>query len=69
MRLFLHQQKVTDKKTISLIEKMNGKLENVVIEQARQKLMLQLIIWIMGAVLLAILPAFGFLIAFWVQHG
>lgn len=48
---------------------MNGKMENVIIEQARQKLMLQFIIWIMGAVLLAILPAFGFLIAFWVQHG
>jgi hypothetical protein len=60
---------VTDKKTISLIETINGKMENVVVEQARHKLMLQFILWIMGAILLALLPAFGFLIAFWIEHG
>lgn len=60
---------MTDKKTISLIETINGKVENVVVEQARHKLMLQFLLWIMGAILLALLPAFGFLISFWVQHG
>jgi hypothetical protein len=60
---------MTDKKTISLIETINGKVEGVVVEQARHKLMLQFILWIMGAILLALLPAFGFLIAFWVRHG
>jgi hypothetical protein len=60
---------MTDKKTISLIEDIAGKVEDLRIEQAKHKLMLQFILWIMGVILLALLPVFGFLISFWVQHG
>jgi hypothetical protein len=60
---------VTDKKTIELIERMASKFELVQIETAKNTLLIRILLWIMGAILVAILPAFGFLIAFWVQNG
>lgn len=60
---------MTDKNTIQLIEKMSGKLEALNVKTAENSLLIKIVIGVVGAILLAILPAFGFLIAFWVQHG
>lgn len=62
---------MTDKKTIELIEAMSRKVDLLQADNIRNSLKITFVLWIMGAILLAILPAFGFLIAFWVEssHG
>lgn len=60
---------MTDKKTIQLIEDIAKKVNELQVDNVKNSLKINFVIWIMGAILLAILPAFGFLIAFWVQHG
>lgn len=59
---------MTDKKTIELIEGIMMKINDLQIENAKNSLMIRFVLWIMGAILFAILPAFGFLIAFWVNN-
>lgn len=60
---------MTDKKTIELIESMSKKIDELQADNIRNSLKVTFVLWIMGAILMAVLPAFGFLIAFWVQHG
>lgn len=60
---------MTDKKTIELIQGIASKVGELQISDARNSLKINFVIWIMAAILLAILPAFGFLIAFWVQNN
>lgn len=60
---------MTDKKTLELIERMAAKIESLQIESAKNTLLIKIVIGVVSAILLAILPAFGFLIAFWVEHG
>lgn len=60
---------MTDKKTIELIESMSKKIDELQADNIRNSLKVTFVLWIMGAILLAVLPAFGFLIAFWVQNG
>lgn len=60
---------MTDKKTIELIQNIASKVNELQLDNARNSLKINFVIWIMGAILLAILPAFGFLIAFWVQNN
>lgn len=60
---------MTDKKTIGLIEDIAEKVQELKLNDARNSLKINFVLWIMGALLLAILPAFGFLIAFWVQNN
>lgn len=58
----------TDKKTIQLIEGIAEKVNELQISNAINSVKINLVMWILGAILIAILPAFGFLIAFWVQN-
>jgi hypothetical protein len=60
---------VTDKKTIELIQDIASKVSELQLSDARNSLKINFVVWILGAILLTILPAFGFLIAFWVQHN
>lgn len=60
---------MTDKKTIELIEGIAQQVSNLAISDARNSLKINFVIWIMGAILLVVLPGIGFLIAFWVQHN
>lgn len=60
---------MTDKKTIELIESMSKKIDELQADNIRNSLKVTFVLWIMGAILLTVLPAFGFLIAFWVQNG
>jgi len=60
---------MTDKATVRLLEDLAKSVDVLKIDNAKNSLKISLVIWIMGAILLAILPAFGFLIAFWVQNG
>jgi hypothetical protein len=58
---------VTDKKTIEIIEKLSDKVSELQVTSAKNSLLMNIILWVMGAILVAILPAFGFLIAHWVN--
>jgi hypothetical protein len=59
---------MTDKKTIELIEGIADKVNELQLDNARNSLKINAVIWIMGAILLVVLPGIGFLIAFWVQN-
>ena len=59
---------MTDKKTIELIEGISKKVVDLQIEQGQQGVKVNIIMWIMGAILIAGLPALGFLLAFWIEH-
>jgi len=60
---------MTDKATVKLLEELAKSVSNLQIDNAKNGLKINAVIWIMAAILGAILPAFGFLIAYWVQHG
>jgi len=60
---------MTDKKTIDLIQGIANKVSELQLSDARNSLKINFVVWILGAILITILPAFGFLIAFWVQHN
>lgn len=58
-----------DKKTIDLIQNIATKVNDLQVDNAKNSLKINFVLWILGALLLAVLPAFGFLIAFWVQNS
>jgi len=58
-----------DKKTVDLIQTIATKVNDLQIDNAKNSLKINFVLWILGALLLAVLPAFGFLIAFWVQNS
>jgi len=60
---------VTDKKTIELIEGISKKVVDLQIEQGQQGVKVNIIMWIMGAILVAGLPALGFLLAYWIENN
>lgn len=60
---------MTDKKTIELIEGIAEKVNMLQLDNAKNSIKVNFVIWIMGAILLVLLPGIGFLIAFWVQHS
>jgi hypothetical protein len=60
---------VTDKQTIAIIEKLSDKVGELQVSFAQLRTQMNMVLWIMGAILMAILPAMGFLIAFWINNG
>ena len=60
---------MTDKKTIELIEGISKKVVDLQIEQGQQGVKVNIIMWIMGAILVAGLPALGFLLAYWIENN
>jgi hypothetical protein len=60
---------MTDKQTIAIIEKLSDKVGELQVSFAQLRTQMNMVLWIMGAILMAILPAMGFLIAFWINNG
>lgn len=67
--IYYQPNEVTDKKTIQLIEGIAEKVAKLTVDNATNSLKINAVIWILGAILMVLLPAFGFLIAFWVQNA
>lgn len=59
---------MTDKKTISVIESISEKVNELKVEQGKQSVKINIMMWVMGAILVAGLPGIGFLLAFWIEH-
>lgn len=59
---------MTDKKTISVIETISEKVNDLKVEQGKLAVKINIVMWVLGAILVAGLPGVGFLIAYWIQN-
>lgn len=59
---------MTDKKTIEVIESISEKVNDLKVEQGKQSVKINIVMWVMGAILVAGLPGLGFLLAFWIEN-